>query len=388
MKLLYDLTSTQPSSVAKFHGGGKYGWVVFRECVKQHIPMECIYDSKRLLPKDILSLIGENIIKSYDISKVSYETIFKNQDISTYYTPLDDPRIKNIIPSEIKYLTTIHGLRAIEMPRDWMFLKYKGYLNINFKGRFIRLISLIFYNTIKTRLIKSFSSRFTENDELIVVSNHTKYSCLTYMPHIKPNNIHVFYSPSTSVDNSHITPYDAGDKYILMVSGNRHEKNILRVIIAIDELFSKRIELRNFKIIIAGAKESDYYFKIKNTQNFIFMGYVDEDLLDSLYKGAYLFVYPSLNEGFGYPPLEAMHYSVPVIASPHTSISEVCGDAALYFNPYDIGEIKGRIYTLLSDPIMYETYKNLSHNRFNIITRKQNEDLRSLVHYLSNNIRL
>ena len=70
-------------------------------------------------------------------------------------------------------------------------------------------------------------------------------------------------------------------------------------------------------------------------ESVLFLGFVPMDDLVTLYQGAELFAYPSLYEGFGLPPLEAMACGVPVITSPVPSVTEAARDAALLFNPED-----------------------------------------------------
>ncbi len=70
--------------------------------------------------------------------------------------------------------------------------------------------------------------------------------------------------------------------------------------------------------------------------------------MDNLYKNASLFVFPSLSEGFGLPPLEAMMRGVPVASSNATSLPEILGDAALYFNPLDVDDMVRVIKKTLS----------------------------------------
>jgi len=77
--------------------------------------------------------------------------------------------------------------------------------------------------------------------------------------------------------------------------------------------------------------------------------FVSEQELDNLYKNASLFVFPSLYEGFGLPPLEAMKRGVPVVSSNATCLPEILGDAALYFNPLDIDDIAEKIKKVLAD---------------------------------------
>ncbi|UKI56598.1 MAG: glycosyltransferase [Treponema succinifaciens] len=92
-------------------------------------------------------------------------------------------------------------------------------------------------------------------------------------------------------------------------------------------------------------------------KNFVLLDYIERDELECLFENSYAFIYPSLNEGFGYPPLSAMKYGVPVITSGSSSIPEVCGNAAIYFDPYSIYEIKNRILQLSDKEIYNECSK-------------------------------
>jgi len=80
-----------------------------------------------------------------------------------------------------------------------------------------------------------------------------------------------------------------------------------------------------------------------------FIGYVPLELMPSLYREAFALVFPSLYEGFGIPLLEAMACGCPVITSNTSSMPEVCGDAAMYFNPNDEVSIKLSLQALIND---------------------------------------
>jgi glycosyltransferase involved in cell wall biosynthesis len=84
-------------------------------------------------------------------------------------------------------------------------------------------------------------------------------------------------------------------------------------------------------------------------EQIIFLGYVPEADIRGLYAGAGAFVYPSLCEGFGLPVGEAMSYGVPVVAASGSSLSEVGGDAAVYFDPFEIADIAKKLFNVLSD---------------------------------------
>lgn len=79
-----------------------------------------------------------------------------------------------------------------------------------------------------------------------------------------------------------------------------------------------------------------------------------------------------------------MRFGVPVIASPISSISEVCQDAAMYFNPFDYHELKGRIFRMLDDKDCYNEYKSRSIRRYEEVTKKQNDDLDKLCQWIMN----
>lgn len=157
-------------------------------------------------------------------------------------------------------------------------------------------------------------------------------------------------------------------------------KNNLRAILAFDRLVSAGL-MKNIKTIVTGCLPGMYEKHIKNHSSFEFMGYVDEKVLESMYANAYCFVYPSLNEGFGYPPLEAMRYGVPVIASPLSSISELLEGGALYFNPFQVEEIMSRMI-LISAPQRHLEYSKAGYEKYQEIKRRQDHDLNALINYI------
>jgi glycosyltransferase involved in cell wall biosynthesis len=85
-----------------------------------------------------------------------------------------------------------------------------------------------------------------------------------------------------------------------------------------------------------------------------FLGFVPDETLAVLYRLASVFVFPSLYEGFGLPPLEAMASGTPVVASNVSSLPEVAGDAALLVDPEDPEAIAGAVYLLLTDRTLRE----------------------------------
>ena len=89
-------------------------------------------------------------------------------------------------------------------------------------------------------------------------------------------------------------------------------------------------------------------------------------------------MFPSINEGFGMPPLEAMRYGKTCIVSAVCSLTEIYGDAVYYFNPYDLSEIRNRI--LMASEQKIDKKKVL--DQFEKIVNKQNEDLRKICDFI------
>lgn len=373
MNLLYDLEITQPSFSTKRHGGGKYGEMVFFGIIERGFNFCCYYDSSKWINPEVITSCEKQGIKLFDTTKISLEEIIEKEKISLIYSALPGDFSQKC---PCRFLGTIHGLRDLETPLDMNILRY----NISLR-EFLRFVfRKLFPRFFQKKQIRKLNAKIeNSNFSFVTISNHSKYSFYTYFPHFRDKNIPVFYSPFTS-EVSKTTQKSQTEKYFFMVSGNRWEKNNLRAIIALDQLFSEN-SLNGFKVKIAGAKKDSYRYKIKNKHCFEFLDYVDEASLNELYAGAYCFIYPSLNEGFGYPPLEAMNYEVPVLASPYSSIPEVCGDAVIYFNPFSISEIKNRILMILNQQI-YDQYKQKSGERFQHIYEKQKTDLNTLIDYI------
>ena len=142
--------------------------------------------------------------------------------------------------------------------------------------------------------------------------------------------------------------------YILYVGTLEPRKNITALIKAFSLL--KQDYKLSRKLVIAGGKGwlFEEIFRLVESlnlnQDVIFTGYVPDAELPLLYNGAGVFVYPSLYEGFGLPPLEAMACGTPVVTSSVSSVPEVVGDAGLMVEPLNVEALSEAIYRVLNDP--------------------------------------
>ena len=220
----------------------------------------------------------------------------------------------------------------------------------------------------------------------ITVSEHSRASIKSLFPELLDLEIPVFYSPMTAYEpEGFLPPGVAAKEYFLLTSGARWEKNNLRAAMAFDELVSmyqSQGKPFDFKMVITGAANPKAYLRhLKHKDRFVLLGYVENKELEFLHKNAYAFVFPSLNEGFGYPPVQSMRYGVPVAASGTTSIPEVCGDAVLYFDPYSVSEIKNRLVQLLDSKI-YDEYAARAPKRYVEVHTRQIADLEETVNFI------
>lgn len=137
------------------------------------------------------------------------------------------------------------------------------------------------------------------------------------------------------------------ENFVLMVSSLDPRKNMQRAI----EAFLKTTN--DFKLVIIGEKMKSFSSpeleKFANHERIIFTGYLSDDELLSYYNRAKAFLYPSLLEGFGIPPMEAQKCGCPAIVSDVTCLPEVYGDSVLYCNPFEVDSIKNSVEHLLSD---------------------------------------
>ena len=371
MSLLFDLTASQPSATSKRHGGGKYCEILFFAMCQKKISFQAFFDSSKYInPKIFVEAKSANI-KLHDIKEISLNQIVKTEKISNIYSALPE----QILPwPNCNILGTIHGLRSFELDYDFFghWLLDHGVIGLN---------AFLGYFSDKKRKKQIFEYYHkllqTPNFSFVTDSNHSKKVIQSICPNL---DIPVFYPPSTSTYQSEKNPHN---KYILLVSADRFEKNCTRAFIAIDQLLSKKKISPDTKIKITGATHNISRYRIKNNANFQFLGYVDEDELDRLYANAYIFIYPSLNEGFGYPPLEAMKYGVPVIASNRASIPEVCEDAVLYCNPTSVKNIKKNILKI-QNKATYDTISLKCFKQFKKITTAQNQDTENLIDWIIN----
>ncbi|MEM9137932.1 MAG: glycosyltransferase family 1 protein, partial [Cyanobacteria bacterium P01_F01_bin.42] len=144
--------------------------------------------------------------------------------------------------------------------------------------------------------------------------------------------------------------------YVLAVSSLSPHKNFGAVVRALDHLR----DLPDLAVVIIGGGNQQVFAETNLADNsqVIRPGYVTDAQLKALYQNALGFIHASLYEGFGLTPLEAMTCGCPVIVSRAAAIPEVCGEAALYFDPQDPQDIARQVRQMVTDSSLRESLRH------------------------------
>ncbi|MDQ0206922.1 glycosyltransferase family 4 protein [Alkalicoccobacillus murimartini] len=234
---------------------------------------------------------------------------------------------------------------------------------IAYKGRLLVTVHDAFHLAMPQLLeghLKKMYSRFLfkrvgkKADRVITVSNFSKQELHQHLG--EDMNVSTIYN-GVAKDwfASEFAEVNEKKPYIVYVGNVKPHKN-LRVLL---NAFSRVVDQIPHNLVIVGKKEGfvsgDNQFLEQSEalgERISFTGYVSDEVLKSYIHHAEVLVFPSLYEGFGLPPLEAMACGTPVLVSTAASIPEVCEEGAVYFNPHDDRELSERLVMLLQDESM------------------------------------
>ena len=236
--------------------------------------------------------------------------------------------------TRIKKITTIHDVLVFLYP-EYFSLKHR---------------------TIVSNLIKM---AVKSSDHIITDSISSKNELLSIFSKINPENISVIplaaniKQLNSKSDKSVHNLYGIPSNYLLSVGTFEPRKNLARLIESFLELKHSQ-KLQDVGLVLVGGKGwldsgvgSDK--EDLNKKGIFPIGFVEDEFLPYLYSNAMAFIYPSIHEGFGLPPLEAMSCGSPVILSNSSSLPEVGGDAVLYVDPFSVESIKEAIERIVYD---------------------------------------
>ncbi len=244
-------------------------------------------------------------------------------------------------PTPVPLVATIHDVTPLLYPRSVGFvsrLRYKRQL-----------------------------ARTLEEASRIITVSQISYSALSAYSGVDPAKVRVIYNGVSEEFEAQSDPdilqavrrrYSLPERFAFWVGDFRPEKNLHFLVQAWGRLQRRLPE--SLPLVLAGA-QSGQFGKIRQEvekaglhESVLFPGFIRDDDLAAVYSAATIFLFPSLYEGFGLPPLEAMACGTPCVVSNSSSLPEVTGTAAMLFNPISLDNFEECVVRLLTDPALYD----------------------------------
>lgn len=223
------------------------------------------------------------------------------------------------------------------------------------------------FNRIYLTTMSALSAR--RCDRIIAISESTRQDVIHFL-HVPPEKVEVIYcgvdAPFKPIDDPAIlsrfrAERGVPDRFLLYLGTLEPRKNVERLIEAYAKL--RRSGGTDHKLVLGGARGWLYdriFARVRELgleDEVVFTSYIPYDELPLWYNCADIFIYPSLYEGFGLPPLEAMACGTPVVTSSSSSLPEVVGAAALTVDPLDVSALAAAIARVLNEPSLRERLK-------------------------------
>lgn len=373
-----DFTDCIPYKTVKFHGGGNYAKRYIELLAKSGKYVKVIVPSYYHPSENDLQFFSQKNLELVVIDNM--EKFQVEEKDSILFIPLLRTRrtyllkkIKENNP-KLRIYWTIHGDRALDLVPD----KMDAYYFDGVKKLFYMPYAWIKYIVYRTGYHYVLKKYMPYCDRLYTVSNDSMQKIQRFST---PIDIKPFFEGSINSDVIMQEPIDCDkENYMLFVSGDREEKNLLRSLVAFQEF--KKEDKSGIRLVVTGVNENLERRFLKCPlldsklidANVVFKKYVDSEEFSRLYKKCKFILYPSKSEGFGLPLVEACMYGVPVLTSSITALPEVLGSSISYVNPYNIESIANGLRNITT-----ADYKRLQdkiiRKRENIILNIKNSDL-------------
>jgi glycosyltransferase involved in cell wall biosynthesis len=289
---------------------------------------------------DSLGIIGN---ENFEIVSLSTSSRFawnfwtlpnylRKNPVDVYHTQYITPFF---VSRNVKILTIVHDI------------------SFNFFAKFIKFSDLFFLKTLIPMSLR-------RADKIVGVSQFTRDEIIRYYK-ISPDKVDYIYNAvSDEFLNGEISSqqkklvrekYKLPEKYILYIGTLQPRKNIPHLISAFARI---KNEISDVKLVICGnlkAHNVDQQIE-KSIENYelsadvVLAGFIDEQDKVAVFAGAHVFAFPSMYEGFGIPPLEAISQNVPVICSDIPSLKEIVQSGALFFDLHDVDDLSKKLYDI------------------------------------------
>ncbi len=297
----------------------------------QRYAIEICRELKKIYP-DVLLVAPKNVLHQYLVNELDVVIygkltghLWEQIELPLFLKNKDFPLLVNMANTAPIYyknkITVVHDVAFERFPQSF-----------SWKFRY-------FYKFVIPRIVA--------NSKKIITVSDFSMSEIVNIYGTEKNKIEIIYCAVSDFFEPLEPKYD--EKYVLAVSSLNYQKNFYSLIKAFNSLSQTDVKLFLVGAINKNFADHSLLLEIESNPNIIFLGRVDDDELISLYSNAECFVYPSLYEGFGIPPLEAQACGCPCLVSNAASLPEVCADSVMYCNPYKVSDIAQKLELILSD---------------------------------------
>ncbi len=399
--VLIDLFFSQPGP----HGGGEYSKAVFKELVaaaarRGDVQVWAAIDPAQFIDEWVWQLCRDLAVNVVAVKSFAEITALVNTGgFQSFFAPAI------VVYTGYEYMTRVGGelgfeanstrvvgslldLRDLELASDWERIATarreagcsceRGLAASAWRAERERQESLAAELAGMYRGI----CRHPALDTLVTISDYSAASIHQRLGTAR--GIEVLFAPEKDRPAPEAFPLpgiDPGrDDFAICVTAGRIEKNAASAVAAFDRLCSEpgfAAEHPRLRLVLVGINGLDDIGlgRLNHPERFITLPHLSAPRLEYLYREARFLLYPSFNEGFGYPPLEAMAHGTPSVVADNTAIPEVCGTAAVMCDPFDVSSIAAAIRTVLeAPPAPPELRRQLA-----VVAARQRADLARLV---------
>jgi glycosyltransferase involved in cell wall biosynthesis len=314
----------------------------------QRFAIEISLQLKRILGNKIqfispLDVLHEDVSKQLEVKIIGRKKgyLWEQFDLPEFLIKKGSPLLINLCSTAPMFYSN-----QIITHHDITYVRYPETFSTSFKFAYKLIVPLMLKHSKALITVSDFSKK--------EIASYYKYPVEKI--HVVPNAVNNKFAATNGIDSLTSEKYAP---YFLTVSSNNYHKNFERLI----QSFSLLPKDINVNLLIVGShsnksfKSLSFSSKMKMDKRIYFLGRVDDDCLIKLYQHAEAFLFPSLYEGFGIPPLEAQACGCPVLSSNAASMPEVLKSSVLYFDPLNITTINERMLEIIGNEKLREDLK-------------------------------
>jgi GT2 family glycosyltransferase/glycosyltransferase involved in cell wall biosynthesis len=403
--VLVDLFFCQPG----YHGGGEYGKAVFRGLAGAaaarsdatiwaaldpalHIDPWVLAECRRLAIRviavrsyaDIVSLVNSGRFDAFFCPAIVVYTGYEYMRRAGTRLPFTGGRTRII--------GTLHDIRDLQLIRDREAIT-AALVRAGWRPQAAGPGSFLAASVPEPAALSSMYAAICHDPQVDTLVTVSRYCLGEIEAEFAPPPGRFVVLSSAEKDRPQPTPYHGhgiaadGRPFALVLHASRPEKNAPSVAAAFDRLFAvgDPFGLADLRVVFVGISSLDELGLggLAHPERFTAIPEVPPGQLEYLLERARMLVYASFNEGFGYPPVEAMRYGTPAVVADVAAIPEVCGDAAVSCDPRDVDSIAGAILQAWHDP----PARDRIVGRHAAIVTRQRRDLLDLVRLVLDGVR-